>query len=129
MILTRKGYLKIIDFEGCSIDGEPADSCYEWFSYRTSIPRVSRRTDIFAFGCAIYEVIIGRPPHHELEASNERYWEVEQLYINNRFPDVTSLPLGRLIRSCWHGDFNSMSEIIRELEAFRPIPVNSNELL
>ena len=42
MILTRKGYLKIIDFEGCSIDGGPADSCYEWFSYRPTKLRVSR---------------------------------------------------------------------------------------
>ena len=119
LILTRKGYLKIIDFEGCSIDGEPADTCYEWFSYRPSIPRVTRRTDIFAFGCLIYEVMAGRPPHHELEASNDRYRQVEQLYANNHFPDVTSLPLGHLIQSCWHGDFNSMSEVIRELEAFR----------
>jgi serine/threonine protein kinase len=128
MIVTSKGDLKIIDLEGCSIDGEPADSCYEWFSYRPSIPRVSRRTDIFAFGCAIYEVITGRPPYHELEASNDRYWQVEQLYTNNRFPDVTHLPLGQLIRSCWHGDLTSMSEVIRELEAFRPIPVSRNEL-
>ncbi|KIW87192.1 uncharacterized protein Z519_12094 [Cladophialophora bantiana CBS 173.52] len=130
MILTREGCLKIVDFEGCSIDGEPADSCYEWFSYRPSIPRVNRRTDIFAFGCAIYEVITGRPPHHELEASNDRYQQVEQLYTNNRFPDVTSLPLGQLIQSCWDGDFTSMSEVLRELETFQahPILVKWNEV-
>ncbi|WEW56401.1 hypothetical protein PRK78_001844 [Emydomyces testavorans] len=118
MIVTRKGYLKIIDLEGCSIDGEPADSCYEWCSYRPSIPRVSRQTDIFAFGCAIYEVITGRPPHYELEASIDGYRQVEELYANNEFPDVSSLPLGRLIQSCWHGNFNSMSEVVRELEAY-----------
>ena len=77
MILTRKGYLKIIDFKGYSIDGGLADFCYEWFSYRLLVPRVSRRTDIFAFGCAIYEVITGRPPHHELKSSKNRYLEVE----------------------------------------------------
>ena len=122
IILTREGYLKIVDFEGCSIDGEPADSCYEWFSYRPSIPRVDRRTDIFAFGCAIYEVMTGRPPYHELEASNDSYQQVEQLYTNHRFPDVTSLPLGVLMQSCWHGDFTSMSEVLQELDAFHPPP-------
>lgn len=118
MILTREGCLKLIDFEGCSIDGGTAGSCYEWFSYRPSIPSVSRRTDIFAFGCAIYEVITGRPPHHELEASSDPYGQVERLYTNNCFPDVTSLPLGPLIQSCWHDDFTSMSDVLRELETF-----------
>ena len=80
VILTKEGFLKIVDFEGCSIGGDPADSCYEYFSYRPSIPRVDRRTDIFAFGCAIYEVMTARPPHQELEALNDRYQQVEQLY-------------------------------------------------
>jgi len=58
--------LKIIDFEGSSIDGEDAGACYEWFSCKESSPRISRKTDIFAFGCAIYEVITGRQPYDEL---------------------------------------------------------------
>jgi serine/threonine protein kinase len=120
LILTSDGYIKIIDFEGCSIDGESADSCYEWFSYRPAVPRVSRSTDIFAFGCAIYEVITGRPPHHELEASDDRYQHVENLYADNHFPDVTDLPLGELMQSCWHGNLTCMDEVIRELEAYRP---------
>jgi serine/threonine protein kinase len=123
MILTREGCLKIIDLEGCSIDGEPADSCYEWFSYRPSLPRVSRRTEIFAFGCAIYEVVTGRPPHHELEKSSDRYEQVEELYTNQHFPDVTSIPLGRLIQSCWDGNFTSMSEVLQEMDAFHPYPI------
>lgn len=28
-ILTGEDYVKLIDFEGCSIDGGPAGSCYE----------------------------------------------------------------------------------------------------
>ncbi|KAI1935100.1 hypothetical protein LOZ66_005405 [Ophidiomyces ophidiicola] len=88
MILTKEGRLKIIDFEGCSID--------------------------------VYEIITGRPPHHELEVSNDRYHLVERLYADNNFPDVTSLPLGQLIQSCWLNGFGSMSEVVRELEAFNP---------
>lgn len=121
IILTRTGGLKIIDFEGCSIDGQIAGSCYEWFSYRPSMPRVSRSTDIFAFGCAVYEIITGRPPNHELEKSDDPYREVEQLYANNCFPDVTSLPLSSLIWSCWHGNFNCMDEVVRELKALLDI--------
>jgi serine/threonine protein kinase len=118
-ILMGEGHVKLIDFEGCSIDGGPAGSCYEWFSYCPSMPRVSQRTDIFAFGCAIYEVLTGRPPHYELEVSEDRYKRVEDLYANHHFPDVTDVPLGHLVQRCWHGDISSMSEVIQELEAFR----------
>ncbi|RMZ73137.1 serine threonine kinase [Pyrenophora seminiperda CCB06] len=117
-ILTGQDCVKLIDFEGCSVDGGTAGSCYEWFSYRPSLPRVSRRTDIFAFGCAIYEISTGRPPYHELQASDDPYTQVEELYAIEHFPDTTDLPLGQLIQKCWHGDASSMSEIIQELEAF-----------
>jgi serine/threonine protein kinase len=122
LILTGKGRVKLIDFEGCSIDGGPAGSCYEWFSYRPSIPEVSKRTDIFAFGCAIYEVLTRRPPYHEFEASDDPYKQVEELYTNQQFPDITNLPLGQLIQSCWCGDV-SFREVIQELEAFHTRPL------
>lgn len=117
MILTSNDCLKIIDFEGCSIDGEPASSCYDWFSYRPSEPRVNIQTDIFAYGCMIYEVVAGRPPYYELKTSDNQFKQVEQLYERNQFPDVSQLPLGELMRGCWRADFNSMSEVIQELEA------------
>ena len=120
MILVGNDHLKIIDFEGCSIDGEPADSLYEWFSYRLSTPRTSRQTDIFAYGCAIYEIVTGKPPYHELEKSHNRSSPVEQLYRNNQFPDVTHLPFGELMRNCWLGTFKSMNEIIQVLEMAGP---------
>ncbi|KAF2000502.1 kinase-like protein [Amniculicola lignicola CBS 123094] len=110
-----QGRLKIIDFEGCSIDGEEAGACYEWFSYKELTPAISRKTDIFAFGCAIYEVITGRQPHDELPESDDRRFRVKQLYAENLFPNVENLPLGDLMQGCWHGTFNSMHEVLQEL--------------
>ena len=115
-MIVIQGCLKIIDFEGCSIDGEKATSCYEWFSYQESTPKISQRTDIFAYGCAVYEIMTGRPPHQELAASANRRRLAERLYAENQFPEVTDLPLGELMQGCWHGAFNSMDEVLQALE-------------
>ncbi|MCJ1472258.1 hypothetical protein MMC13_000905 [Lambiella insularis] len=122
MILTPDNNLKIIDFEGCSMDGAQAESCYEWFSYRRSMPSTSKKTDIFAFGCAAYEIITGKPPYHELEKLDGNSYLVEQRYEQNQFPDVFDLPLEALMRSCWQGEARSMTDIRRQLEAFSPLP-------
>ncbi|RMZ71180.1 kinase-like domain [Pyrenophora seminiperda CCB06] len=109
--------LKIIDFEGSSIDGEDAAACYEWFSYKESSPRISQKTDIFAFGCAIYEVITGRQPYDELLPFEDRHIRVKKLYAENQFPEVENIPLGKLMQGCWNGTFNSMDEVVQELRA------------
>ncbi|KAI0570758.1 SPS1 Serine-threonine protein kinase [Pyrenophora tritici-repentis] len=109
--------LKIIDFEGSSIDGEDAGACYEWFSYKESSPRISRKTDIFAFGCAMYEVITGRQPYDELHPFEDRMIRVKKLYAENQFPEVENIPLGKLMQACWDGTFDSMDEVLQELGA------------
>ena len=117
MIVTPNGCLKLIDFEGSGVNGEPADSCYEWFSYRPSMPSVTRQTDIFAFGCAMYELETGMPPYHELEKYEDAGRLVEQRYSANDFPIVEHLLLGNLILCCWHGRISTMGQLVRELEA------------
>jgi len=116
-VLMGSDCLKLIDFGGASIDGGEHGSCYQWYSYRRSKPAVSKQTDIFAFGCVIYEIVTGKNPYHEFEASDNRSHLVEQLYQENQFPDITNLPLGQLMQGCWHGTFNSMSEVVQALEA------------
>ncbi|KAF1988967.1 kinase-like protein [Aulographum hederae CBS 113979] len=87
----KKEDLKIIDFEGCSIDGEEAGACYEWCSYIVSTPAISRKTDIFAFGCAMYEMITGKQPHDELLESKDKMRLSGQMYAENRFPKVENM--------------------------------------
>lgn len=116
LILAQDDCVKLIDFEGCSMDGGAAGSCYEWFSYCPSTPRVTRGTDIFAFGCAVYEVSTGRPPYYQLEASDNKYREVEELYAKKSFPSVEELPLGQVVHKCWNGYLRTMEEVIQELD-------------
>ncbi|EOA85890.1 uncharacterized protein SETTUDRAFT_111018 [Exserohilum turcica Et28A] len=117
-ILTAEQDVKLIDFEGCSVDGKVSRSCYEWFSNGQLTPGVSKQTDIFAFGCAVYEVVTGQPPHYEQIKFEDRSIRVKKLYANGEYPDVTHLPLCNLMQNCWRGAVGSMAEIVRELEAF-----------
>lgn len=115
MVLVN-GCLMVIDFEGFSIDGEETTSGYEWFNYRRSAPEISQRTDIFAYGCAVYEIMTGNPPRRELATLPDRRRLAEQRYADYQFPEVTNLPLGELMKGYWHGNFNSMSEVLEALE-------------
>lgn len=107
--------LKIIDFEGSSIDGEDAGACYEWFSYKESSPRISRKTDIFAFGCAMCEVITGKHPYSELLEFEDRMIRVKMLYAENQFPEVEKIPLGKLMQASRSGTFDSIDELLQQL--------------
>lgn len=109
--------LKLIDFEGCSIDGSEATSCYHWFSYRDAKSPISVQTDIFAYGCALYEIMSGQHPYHELALEQNRRELVRSLYANNQFPDTTNLPFSNVINACWMGNFNSVGEVLAALEA------------
>lgn len=115
MIITADDCLKIIDFEGSSINGGSASSCYEWFSYRPSLPQVTVQTDIFAYGCMLYEIETGVHPYHELRSLEDRDRRIKQLYAEKSFPDVTILIFGNVIQDCWNGDFNSMHEVVQAL--------------
>ncbi|KIW76720.1 hypothetical protein Z517_09164 [Fonsecaea pedrosoi CBS 271.37] len=107
---------RLIDSEGCGVDGNAANSCYEWFSYRLATPRVSEQTDIFACGCLVYELVTDTPLYRdEYKDSRHRDHEVEQLYLANRFPDLANWPLRRVIHDCWHGHFNTMADMIQAL--------------
>lgn len=117
-ILTAEQDVKLIDFEGCSVDGKDSRSCYEWFSIGRLTSGVSEQTDVFAFGCAVYEVVTGKPPHYEQIKFENRSIRVQELYANGEYPDVRHLPLCDLMQNCWRGAVGSMAEIVRELKAF-----------
>jgi len=95
-------------------------SSYEWFCYQPSTPQATVKSDIFALGCAIYEIVTGSPPYHEFKGMDNARGHVERLYEKSQFPDVACLPMGDLMLACWHGKFNSMREVVERKRQFKP---------
>ncbi|OAA36489.1 Protein kinase-like domain protein [Metarhizium rileyi] len=116
--------VKIIDFGGCSIDGDEALAGYNWYNCRVKTSP-NLETDIFAFGCAVFEILSGKPPYHELEACPDRDNMVQNLYAAGRFPEINDLPLREIMLGCWHGTFRSMEEVVRILDEACPLPKES----
>ncbi len=105
--------LKIVDFSGSSFAGCTSYACE---STRYYLPRDWREpstvaTDLFALGSAIYEILTGNKPYEELPSH-----EVERLYQEKDFPDVSGLPCGDVIRKCWLCEFDSAQQVSDSLK-------------
>lgn len=100
--------LKIADFSGSSYDGSKSYCCE---GTRYYLPRDWRKpstmkSDLFALGSSIFEILTGTSPYHELPSD-----EVERLYEEENFPDVTKLPFGEVIMNCWLCRYSSAKEV------------------
>ncbi|KAH9826537.1 serine/threonine protein kinase [Teratosphaeria destructans] len=91
-------------------------SGYEWFSYPDSLEAISQQTDLFAFACAVYEIITGRVPHHDLKDFEDRCKRVAQRHAQGQYLDVTGLPLSEMMQACWSGKIGSADEVIELLQ-------------
>lgn len=84
--LNDKLGLKLGDFAGSSVDGEPA-----LFGYQTThaLPRysvISVESELFAFGSTLYEIIAGSSPYEGQSSAS-----IEIAYQKNHFPNVNNL--------------------------------------
>lgn len=114
-IVIVDGQLKIIDFEGCSMDGKEATAGYKWYNRKDD--SVTLQSDIFAYGCVVYQILTGRPTFHELTESDDRSNLVRRRCAQHRFPDIQGLLLSDVILRCWSGSFKSMAEVISALDS------------
>ncbi|KAL4940042.1 hypothetical protein BDV06DRAFT_213813 [Aspergillus oleicola] len=73
----------------------------------------TERSDIFAIGPTLYELIVGRAPYAELWASGPEpdpaSPEIEKRFREGRFPDVSYIFRGDVISGCWRGDYSPLS--------------------
>ncbi len=114
LLLDRHLNLKLADFTGSSVDqSEPLS----YYNTDHLLPQdnfvLSAKTEIFAFGSTLFQMVSGSRPYHSLE-SNEK----EQRFRLKQFPDVTGYGLfGDIISKCWQLEYGSMAEVLKSLDA------------
>ncbi|KAF2206537.1 hypothetical protein CERZMDRAFT_25598, partial [Cercospora zeae-maydis SCOH1-5] len=104
--------LRIIDFAGSTIDGEPG-SAFEGFRY--CLPRPihdpsTTRTDLFALGSLLYEIITSEEPFQGFTDE-----EAEDFFKRHQYPSTQDLALGKVIVGCWQGTYDSAESVYKDI--------------
>lgn len=113
--------IKIIDFSGSSLDGsKPASG----EGTRFFLPRHWRNqptvaTDLFALGSTLYEIFQDTSPYEEIPSS-----EVERLFTQKNFPDISGILCGQIIKQCWLSQVDSAADVQNAVRAIISRTVN-----
>lgn len=104
--------LWLCDFSGSlygNLDGAGMESI-RFFLPRDAVAIPSVKSDLFALGSAIYYIMLGREPYDALSED-----EVTARYSRGNFPEVDSIPCGKIILGCWEGGFNDADKVFQAL--------------
>jgi serine/threonine protein kinase len=107
-LLDKAFDIKIIDFSGSSLDGsKPASG----EGTRFFLPRHWREqstvtTDLFALGSTLYEIFRGTSPYEDISSD-----DVQSLFTQKEFPDVSDIPCGQVIKQCWLSQVDSAAHV------------------
>lgn len=82
----------------------------------------AKSVDIFSVGSILYSIVTGHWPYRkpgpftEEESLPEYDQRVEELFRRREFPNVNGLFCGDIVLGCWHGEYNSIDDVIRALD-------------
>lgn len=80
-------------------------------------PEPSVRTDLFLWGCVVYELMVGHWPGHE-EGTRRSWDEMSQMITRQEWPELEREYLGEVVRKCWTGRYESSPRLRMELLEF-----------
>lgn len=111
IFLSSQMDAKLGDFGGSSIDGSDL-LVVVTESHRFPGELLSTRADIFALGSAIYHIMTGVAPYHNLSSN-----DIDDRFKAGQFPDTSALgPIGKAITRCWQGQYNNVGDVRNDIE-------------
>ncbi|KXT09187.1 hypothetical protein AC579_6503 [Pseudocercospora musae] len=104
--------VKLGDFAGSAIDDHPPLVCYET-SHELPGEDISTRTELFALGSTVYEVMTGVKPYKELPEH-----EISAAFSEGRYPDLETVSVFRsTIMRCWSQSYATVEEVLEDVRS------------
>ena len=109
--------IKLCDFSGSAIGNQiPLVAEEDRYQMAPDSPR-STTTDIFAFGCLIFEIVTGHRPYDSIE--DENIQEVQRRYTAALYPCLDGIPFREVIYKCWTCQYQNMEQLKSDLPMAR----------
>ena len=111
-LLDEQLNVKLSGFAYASFVGEKGLDVISWRHSHPSVNMAPKtvKSDLFALGCTLYEIMQGKEPYAEVHDH-----DVRKLYSQKLFPDVDGLCCGDVILDCWNCKFSSAAEILERI--------------
>ncbi|GIJ84580.1 hypothetical protein Asppvi_003427 [Aspergillus pseudoviridinutans] len=106
------GFSKRYINQGGRYEYEPFHPCHKrpWDSLLAT-----PQTDLFVWGCLIYQLMTGFWPKHERQRSDA---EIRALFLNRQWPLLETQYLGGVVRKCWDYGYRDAEHLKTDLIRF-----------
>lgn len=82
-------------------------------------PEPSMQTDLFLWGCVVYEIMVGHWPGYEGSEGAKRSWaNMAAMIPRQEWPGLEREYLGDLVTRCWKGEVESSRRLQEDLVEF-----------
>ena len=109
--LNEELNLKLGDFAGSSIDGELVLVCYETSHEHPEMTDISIKSELFALGSTLYEIMIGSRPY-----KGNSDFAIKAAYKEGNFPNLANLDaLSYVITNCWQRRYDCCDDVLKDI--------------
>lgn len=114
-LVDKHRNLRLSDFCGSSLQGSEAviiENATHFLPRDENLPNTVQ-SDLFALGCTIYEILLGRKPYDGMDDE-----DIQRLYSEKSFPGLDGIEeeyWSGVIEKCWLCEYERASDILRDI--------------